>query len=56
MKSFVRNKIRPEGSIAEGDITLECLTFCSRYIHEVETKFTRHISSVMHNSPAGINE
>lgn len=42
MKSFVHNRSRPEGSIAEGYIALECLTFCSRYLHDIETKFSRH--------------
>lgn len=51
MKSFVRNRSRPEGSIAEGYITLECLTFCSRYLHDVETKFSRQMSSVMQETP-----
>ena len=31
----------PEGSIAEGYLTEECLTFCSRYLEGVETKFNR---------------
>lgn len=39
MKSFVRNRSRPEGSIAEGYITIECLTFCSRYLVDTQTKF-----------------
>lgn len=47
MKSFVRNRSRPEGSIAEGYIALECLTFCSRYLHDIETKFTRHESVIV---------
>ena len=29
------------GSIAEGYIAKECLTFCSRYLHGIETKFNR---------------
>jgi hypothetical protein len=42
LKSYVRNKSRPEGSIAEGYLAEECLTFCSRYLHSgVETRFTR---------------
>ena len=41
LKSYVRNKSRPEGSIAEGYITEECATFCSRYLHDVETKHDR---------------
>ncbi|XP_039143956.1 uncharacterized protein LOC120281093 [Dioscorea cayenensis subsp. rotundata] len=41
LKGYVRNKSRPEGSIAEGYIAEECLTFCSRYLHGIETKFNR---------------
>ncbi|XP_073219652.1 uncharacterized protein [Cicer arietinum] len=42
LKSYVRNKSRPEGSIAEGYLVEECLTFCSRYLHSgVETRFSR---------------
>ena len=32
----MRNKSHPEGYIAE-----ECATFCSRYLHDVETKNNR---------------
>ncbi|KAF5472304.1 hypothetical protein F2P56_009033 [Juglans regia] len=38
-KRYVRNKARPEGSIAEAYIHLECLTFCSMYLHDIETRF-----------------
>ena len=41
LKEFVRNRARPEGSIAEAYIADECLTFCSRYLHRVETRFNR---------------
>lgn len=41
MKQYVRNKARPEGSIAEAYLADECLTFCSRYLTKVETKFNR---------------
>ncbi|XP_058787489.1 uncharacterized protein LOC131661866 isoform X2 [Vicia villosa] len=41
LKSFVRNRARPEGSIAEGYLANECLIFCSRYLSTVETRFTR---------------
>jgi hypothetical protein len=37
----VRNKARPEGSIAEAYISTECLTFCSMYLDDVETRFNR---------------
>lgn len=56
MKSFVRKRSHPEGSITEGYIMLEYHTFCSRYLHDMKTKFTRHMSSVMHDSTTGIDE
>nr|GEV02243.1 hypothetical protein [Tanacetum cinerariifolium] len=39
LKSYVRNKAQPEGSIAEAYIKDECLSFCSRYFEGVETPF-----------------
>ena len=41
LKSYVRNKSCLEGSIAEGYIAEKCATFCSRYLHDVETKHDR---------------
>ncbi|XP_075482523.1 uncharacterized protein LOC142522848 [Primulina tabacum] len=42
LKSYVRNRSRPEGSIAEGYLAEECLTFCSLYLADyVETKFNQ---------------
>ena len=38
LKSYMHNKSRLEGSIADGYIAEECATFCSRYLHDVETK------------------
>ena len=32
------NKSHPQGFIVEGYIAEECATFCSRYLHDVETK------------------
>jgi hypothetical protein len=37
----VRQKGRPEGSIAEGYLMQEILTFCSRYLDDIETKWNR---------------
>ena len=37
----MRNKARPEGSIAEGYLAEECLTFCSRYLKNISTKFNQ---------------
>ena len=40
LKSYVRNKAQPEGSIAEGYLVEEILTFCSRYFDDsLETRF-----------------
>ncbi|XP_028095397.1 uncharacterized protein LOC114295370 [Camellia sinensis] len=36
LNGYVRNKARPEGSIAEGYIDNEALTFCSMYFHEAQ--------------------
>ncbi|WMV25908.1 hypothetical protein MTR67_019293 [Solanum verrucosum] len=41
LKRYVRNKARPEGSIAEGYIIDECLTFCSMCLTNIETRFNR---------------
>jgi hypothetical protein len=42
LKSFVRNRARPEGSIAEAYIANECLTYCSRYFgDDVDTRFNQ---------------
>ncbi|GJZ84556.1 ribose 5-phosphate isomerase A [Tanacetum coccineum] len=41
LKSYVRNKAQPEGSIIEGYIKEECLNFYSRCFEGVETPFNR---------------
>ena len=40
LKALVKNRAHPEGSIAEGYKTEECMTFCSRFIQGT-TRFTR---------------
>ena len=42
----MHNKTYPEGSIAEGYIAEECLTFCSRYFKYVETIFNWLVRNV----------
>ncbi|GJY27726.1 hypothetical protein Tco_0403493 [Tanacetum coccineum] len=42
LKNYVRNKAKPEGSIAKGYVTEEALTFCSHYLKGVEIRFNRH--------------
>ena len=41
LKKYVRNKGRPEGSIAEAYTVNEALTFCSMYLSGIETHFHR---------------
>lgn len=41
LKKYVKNKARPEGSIAEGYVINEALTFCSMYFRGIETHFNR---------------
>ncbi|KAL0434905.1 UNVERIFIED_CONTAM: hypothetical protein Sradi_0198400 [Sesamum radiatum] len=37
----MQNKAHPEGSIAKGYILEECMTFCSRYLNNVENNATK---------------
>ncbi|XP_051153050.1 uncharacterized protein LOC127266732 [Andrographis paniculata] len=41
LKRYVRNRVNPEGSIARGYLVEECMTFCSRYVGDLETKENR---------------
>ena len=41
LKNFVRNRARPEGSIAEAYMASDTLTFCSRYMKDVDTRFNQ---------------
>ncbi|KAL4365744.1 hypothetical protein AHAS_Ahas07G0136700 [Arachis hypogaea] len=42
LKSYVRNRSRPEGSFVEAYLVDECLTFCSLYLHDgVQTKLNK---------------
>jgi hypothetical protein len=50
LKGYVKNKAQPEGSIAEGYISEECLTFCSNFFDNISTKLNR---SERHESAAG---
>ena len=40
-KSLVRNKAAPEGSIAEGYLVNELVTFCSMYLENTPTIHNR---------------
>nr|XP_025638419.1 uncharacterized protein LOC112733613 [Arachis hypogaea] len=56
LKQYVRNRAQPEGSIAEGYLSEEILTFCSRYLDNIETRINRpgrvddEPVDVLHNS------
>jgi hypothetical protein len=41
LKRYVWNRAQPEGSIVEAYIADECLTFCSKYLDDVETRFNQ---------------
>nr|GFB78031.1 hypothetical protein [Tanacetum cinerariifolium] len=41
LKNYVRNKAKPEGSIAEGYVAEEALNFSSHYFRDVTMKFNR---------------
>ena len=56
-KGYVRNKAYPEGSIAEGYILEECLTFCSKFL-DVDTKLNRvdrHERIAVNEPPSGLS-
>lgn len=51
LKSYVRNRSRPEGCIAEGYLMEECLTFCSRYLNDtVKTRLDRRCTRTSETS------
>ncbi|XP_063942812.1 uncharacterized protein LOC108203257 [Daucus carota subsp. sativus] len=44
LKSYVRNRSKPEGSMAEGYLADECITFCSRFLNDtIKTKNEQNI-------------
>jgi hypothetical protein len=45
LKSFVKNKARPEGAIAEVVVLQERVTLCFMYLHGIETRINRPIFS-----------
>ena len=45
LKSYARNRSKPEGSIAEGYLAEECLVFCSRFLGgDGGSKITRAVN------------
>jgi hypothetical protein len=58
LKGYVHNKAHPEGSMAEGYILEKCLTFCSHFLEDVDTKLShleRHESTVVNEPPSGLS-
>ncbi|WVZ58411.1 hypothetical protein U9M48_008687 [Paspalum notatum var. saurae] len=58
LKGYVCNKSHPEGSIAEGYISKECMTFCSRFLDDVDTKLNRperHEGAAVAEPPSGLS-
>ena len=41
----MQNKPHPQGSIVEGYLAKECLTFCSRYLEGVKARWNRPIKN-----------
>jgi hypothetical protein len=41
LKKFVRNRARLEGSIAKAYMASDTLTFCSKYMKDVDTRFNQ---------------
>ena len=41
LKNYIRNRNRPEGSIAEGYLVEEATIFCERYLNNVPTKLNK---------------
>ena len=46
-KGYVRNRARPEGSIAEAYIATEALTFCSKYIEQLISLAKRWVKTIL---------
>jgi len=55
VKGYVRNKAHPEGSIAEGYIIEECMTFCSLFFKDMPTRPERHESAAAPEPPSSLS-
>ena len=49
LKKYICNRVRPKGSIAEGYIINEALTFCLMHFHGLETRFNRDYRHMVDN-------
>ncbi|KAL4382007.1 hypothetical protein AHAS_Ahas04G0190400 [Arachis hypogaea] len=52
LKQYVRNRAQVEGSITEGYLSEEILTFCSRYLDDIETRMNRPVR--VDDQPSGV--
>ena len=43
LEEYAQNRVRPEGSIIEDYMVNEALTFCSKYLKSVKTKFNKPV-------------
>jgi hypothetical protein len=58
LKGYVRNKAHLEGSMAKVYISEECLTFCSCFLEDVDTKLShpeRHESAAVNIPPSELS-
>jgi hypothetical protein len=58
LKGYVRNKAHPEGSITEGYISKECMVFCSRFLKDVDMRFSHpehHERAAVNEPPSGLS-
>ncbi|XP_074315383.1 uncharacterized protein LOC141651578 [Silene latifolia] len=55
LKSYVRNRGRPEGSIAEGYLIEECMNFCSRYVDGGNTRYDKTTCDMSANETEELN-
>ncbi|KAI3984834.1 hypothetical protein MKX01_039451 [Papaver californicum] len=55
LKKYVRNKAHPEGSIAEGYLSDECVIFLSRYLKNVDSRTNRPLRYV-DDTPIGCSK
>jgi len=55
VKGYVRNKAHPEGSIVEGYITKECMTFCSEFFKDMPTRPEHNKSTTMPEPLVGLS-
>lgn len=56
LKKYVRNRSRPEGSIAEAYIANESLTLCSMYFEGIDTRFNRNDRNWVENESAATDK